>query len=72
MTRGPFDGSTALTAGCAHFDELSAGRAGRLWTRLGDFGRRNPRDVMGQIYPESHSSSSREVRRKHRRRTEEF
>jgi len=39
---------------------------------LGDFGRRNPRDVMGQICPESHSSSSREVRRKHRKRTEEF
>ncbi len=37
-----------------------------------DFGRRSARDVMGRIYPECHSSSNREGRRKHRKRTEEF
>ena len=39
---------------------------------LGDFGWRSSHDVVGIIYPESHSSSSREGRREHRKRTEEF
>jgi hypothetical protein len=40
---------------------------------VGDFGQGNPRDVVGRIYPECHSSSSKEERREHRKlTTEEF
>ena len=42
------------------------------FNRLGGFGWRSPRDVVGRICPECHSNSSREERRReHRKRTEE-